>query len=181
MKGIVFSEFNDMVEEQFSPELLDRIIEKASLSSGGAYTTVGTYDHMELLSLVTCLSEETGIAPAELVKSFGMHLASRFTKLYPTFFDGVSGTLEFLETIEAHVHVEVRKLYPDAELPVFATQRQDPTQLKMTYRSRRPFADLAEGLIRGCAEYFRENLTISREDSQQEGMYEARFRIRQQH
>jgi hypothetical protein len=181
MKGIVFSEFNDMVEERFSPEILDRIIDKADLSSGGAYTTVGTYDHGELVSLVSCLSEETGIEPAELVKTFGMHLAGRFTILYPAFFEGVSGTLEFLETIETHVHVEVCKLYPDAELPVFETYRDDLGQLQMTYRSFRPFADLAEGLIRGCAEYFREQLTISREDSHQQGVYAARFSISQQH
>ncbi|MCB1772431.1 MAG: heme NO-binding domain-containing protein [Gammaproteobacteria bacterium] len=180
MKGIVFSEFNDMVEETFSPEILDRIIEKAALPSGGAYTSVGTYDHVELVSLVTHLSEETGIDAGELVRAFGKHLAGRFATQYPAFFNGVDGTLDFLETIEAHVHVEVRKLYPDAELPIFDTRRHDRDHLQMTYRSNRPFADLAEGLILGCAEHFNENLKISREDNQHNGINESRFAIQQQ-
>ena len=35
MKGIVFTEFLEMVEDKFSPELADRIIEGAELPSGG--------------------------------------------------------------------------------------------------------------------------------------------------
>jgi len=33
----------------------------------------------------------------------------------------------------------------------------------MVYRSSRPFADLAEGLILGCAEHFGERIAIARE------------------
>lgn len=179
MKGIVFSEFNDMVEETFSPEILDRIINEAKLPSGGAYTSVGTYDHVELINLVALLSEQTGIDAGDLVRAFGRHLAGRFATLYPAFFGGVDGTLQFLQTIEAHVHVEVRKLYPDAELPAFDTERTGSKSLQMTYRSRRPFADLAEGLIHGCAAHFNEKLTVSREDRHQHGIHETRFRIQQ--
>jgi Haem-NO-binding len=52
MKGVVFTEFIEMVEDRFSPEMADRIIERAKLPSGGAYTTVGTYDHGEMIQLV---------------------------------------------------------------------------------------------------------------------------------
>ena len=45
MKGIVFREFIDMVESQFSLETADAIIQASSLSTHGAYTTVGTYPH----------------------------------------------------------------------------------------------------------------------------------------
>ncbi|MGB1109629.1 MAG: heme NO-binding domain-containing protein, partial [Gammaproteobacteria bacterium] len=110
MKGIVFSELVEMVEEVFSPEIADKIIESSHLPSGGAYTSVGTYDHEEILTLVSQLSEETGMPIDELVKTFGGHLFSRFVTLYPSFFEGVSSSFEFLETIEEHVHVEVRKL-----------------------------------------------------------------------
>ncbi|MBA1333177.1 heme transporter CcmB, partial [Candidatus Endoriftia persephone str. Guaymas] len=44
MKGIVFSKFIEFVEERFSPEMADDIIESSDLPSGGAYTSVGTYD-----------------------------------------------------------------------------------------------------------------------------------------
>ena len=178
MKGIVFSEFIEMVEEQFSPEMADQIIEASDLPSGGAYTAVGTYHHDEMLTLVNHLSEATGQPASELVQAFGRHLAGRFASLYPEFFDGVGGTLEFLEQIENHVHVEVRKLYPDAELPSFDSERRGPDELIMTYRSQRPFAPLAEGLIRGCAEHWNEGLEVAVTDLSTAAGSHVRFHIR---
>ena len=43
MKGIVFTEFLEMVEEKYGLEMVDDIIENANLQSHGAYTSVGTY------------------------------------------------------------------------------------------------------------------------------------------
>lgn len=45
MKGIIFTEFLDMVDEQFGFEVTEHIIEKAKhqLSTGGSYSAVGTY------------------------------------------------------------------------------------------------------------------------------------------
>ena len=40
MKGIVFSEFIDMVDDKFSIEMSERLIDEVELPSGGAYTTV---------------------------------------------------------------------------------------------------------------------------------------------
>ena len=52
MKGIVFSEFMDLVEEKFGWETIDELIESTNLPSGGSYTAVGTYPHSEIVSLV---------------------------------------------------------------------------------------------------------------------------------
>jgi len=42
MKGIVFTEFLDLVEEKFGMEMVDKIITQSELESEGAYTAVGT-------------------------------------------------------------------------------------------------------------------------------------------
>lgn len=154
MKGLVFTEFMEMVEQKFSAEMVDDIIDAADLSSGGAYTAVGTYPHSEMVSLVQNLSVQTGIAMPVLIKTFGQYLFGRFVSLYPVFFEGTQGAFDFLESIENYVHIEVRKLYPDAELPTFETFRQGDRELTMVYRSRHPFAALAEGLIEGCLKHF---------------------------
>lgn len=164
MKGIVFREFLDMVESKFGMEVVDRIIEEADLPSGGAYTSVATYDHNEILQLVGQLHRATGVPAPDLVRAFGHHLFGRFHSLYPTFFQGTDSAFTFLERVEAIIHTEVRKLYPDAELPVFECSRPAPERLAMLYRSQRPFADLAEGLIRGCVDHFGEAIEVRRED-----------------
>jgi len=175
MKGMVFTEFLEMVEEKFSPEMADRIIDGAKLESGGAYTTVGTYDHQEMIALVTCLSRETGIPASDLIRTFGEHLFERFHHLFPNYFEGISSAFDFLRQVEEYVHIEVRKLYPEAELPTFACETPRPDQLSMTYRSSRPFAALAEGLIRGCIAHYGEPIEVDIEDLSQGAGTAARF------
>lgn len=163
MKGVVFTEFIEMVEDKFSPEVADRIIGESDLPSGGAYTAVGTYDHEEIIQLVQALGRESEIPIPELVRTFGQHLFGRLVATYPQFLEGVESTLDFLARVEDVIHVEVRKLYPDAELPTFAFSKPDGDCLELDYHSPRPFADLAEGLILGCAEHFGENIKLRRE------------------
>jgi hypothetical protein len=180
MKGIVFCEFVDMMETEFSAEMADKIISSTELESGGAYTSVGTYDHHEMLALVTQLSEKTGTPVPDLVRAFGRYLFGRFVELYPAFFEGVDGAFGFLDRIEEHVHVEVRKLYPDAELPTFATSRPDDGTMIMVYQSKRPFADLAHGLIEGCITHYGEPVDVESEDLSNDGHTHARFTLKRQ-
>jgi hypothetical protein len=51
IKGIVFVEFIEMVDNQFSLEMSERLIEMTDLPSKGVYTSVGTYDFNEMLTL----------------------------------------------------------------------------------------------------------------------------------
>jgi hypothetical protein len=175
MKGVVFTEFLEMIESKFSPEMADRIIDGANLPSGGVYTAVGTYDHGEMIELVSHLSRETGLPSAELMRSFGMHLFERFHTMFPVYFDRVSSSFEFLQRIEGYIHVEVRKLYPEAELPSFDCETPQPGSLRLTYRSARPFAMLAEGLIRGCVAHYGEAIEIEVEDLSQGAGTAAQF------
>lgn len=178
MKGIVFCEFVEMMEKEFSVDMADEIISGAELGSGGAYTAVGTYDHHEMLALVKRLSDQAGIPVPDLVKTFGQYLFTRFTVLYPVFFEGIDGAFSFLSRIEEHVHVEVRKLYPDAELPSFETSQPDADTMIMVYSSRRPFADLAHGLIDGCIAHYGEAVEVAMEDLSDEGRTHVRFTLK---
>jgi hypothetical protein len=154
MKGLVFVEFVEFVEDRFSLETVDRIIEKSSLATGGAYTSVGVYDYREMIQLVSQLSSETGVEARELLRVFGQHTFGRFVDKFPELFAGVESAIEFLGSIEGHIHVEVKKLYPDAELPTFHYEPSAPGSLVMVYESPRCLADFAMGLITGAVEHF---------------------------
>jgi hypothetical protein len=162
MKGLVFTEFLEMVEAKFSANMVDDIIEDCVLESGGAYTAVGTYDHHELVLLVTALSQRSGVPGSSLVLAFGEYMFQRFRVFYPGFFTSVHSALDLLEGIESVIHTEVRKLYPDAQLPKFDCVRS-VDGLTMDYSSPRHFGDLAEGLIRGAIAHFGDKLDLSRE------------------
>jgi hypothetical protein len=177
MKGVVFTEFVEMVESRFSPETADMLLDECDLPSGGVYTAVGTYDHTELVSMVVRLSEHSGIAVPDLVRTFGQHMFGRFQAGYPQFFDGSSNALDFLAGIENVIHKEVLKLYPDAQLPRFDLERPDADTLIMTYRSERHLGDLAEGLIQQCITHFGESIAMERHDLDAPGQ-PVRFQLK---
>ncbi len=154
MKGIVFTEFIGFVTVRFGADAADDIIEACNLPSGGAYTAVGTYDHAEMVALCNALAVHTGEPAGDLLKGFGAHLSTAFANGYPGFFARASHFFDFLESIEAHIHKEVRKLYPDAELPTFTVRERSESRLVMDYRSPRRLGPLAEGLITGSASKF---------------------------
>ncbi len=162
MKGVVFTEFLEMVEVRFSADMVDDIIDDAKLPHGGAYTAVGSYPHEEMVAMVVALAARSGIAPGALLRVFGEHLFGRFVTAYPVFFEGTSDAFTFLSGIEDIIHVEVRKLYPDAELPKFDVEHHDPKRLVLLYDSRRHFEDLADGMMRGCIAHFGGGIAITR-------------------
>ena len=178
MKGIVFTEFLEMVEDKFSADTVDTIIEEADPPSGGAYTAVGTYDFAEMASLVTELSLTTGVGLPELLKTFGYHMAGRFEAMYPDYFAEYTSIFDFLPTVEDRIHIDVRKLYPDAELPTMICEMKENGDFTLNYQSSRPLADFAEGLISGCADYYKEQVTISKIDRSQDGATDVEFTLR---
>ncbi len=164
MKGMIFTEFLEMVEEHFSLAVVDRIIEAADLPSGGSYTAVGTYPHQELVQLVINLSQETGTPVPLLLQTFGERLFQRFSVKYAHFLAHATSAFAFLEQLQSYVHAEVQKLYPEAELPHFECVRLMDGRMKMIYRSHRSMGDVAQGLMVGCFRYFEESVQIDRRD-----------------
>lgn len=181
MKGIVFTEFLEMVEDVFSDEVAEGIIDSADLPSGGVYTSVGSYSHVEMVKLVTELSKTVNKDSEFLVNAFGKHLFGRFHALYPKFFEDVNDSFHFLSNIEDVIHVEVKKLYPEAELPSFTYERPGLDTLVMTYSSIRPFGDLAHGLIEGCIEHYGEKINIEKEPVEDPEKTVVRFRLTKIH
>jgi hypothetical protein len=181
MKGVVFTEFLEMVEDRFSAEMVDDIIEGCNLASGGAYTAVGTYPHGEMVSMVVALSERSGLAVRDLLLAFGEHLFGCFAHGYPSFFAHQTNAFDFLAGIEQVIHAEVLKLYPDAQLPRFTVEEHTPQRLVLLYSSERHFEDLAEGLMRGCMAYFGEHADMARSVVTDNGQRLERFVLTRTH
>ena len=159
MKGVVFREFIDMVEDAYGIEKLEGLLSACPLHSQGAYTAVGFYDHQELISIVSKLCDTENITPKKALVTFGRYLHGSFVEQYSDFFKG-QDTFSFLKSIDSHIHIEVNKLYPDAELPKFEYNQEDSNTLALHYKSTRPFADLAEGLILQTIEHFGEPIVL---------------------
>lgn len=176
MKGIVFREFGELVTARFGEATWDALITESKVASGGAYTAVGTYPHEEAVALLMALSRKTGVAPDDLLRAFGEHLFGVLAQRFPFAVAGHGDLFAFLASLEGVVHVEVRKLYPDAELPSFVT-RWEGDRFVLEYRSQRPFASLAEGLLRGAITHWGGRYTLARRALGSDGSREAIFEL----
>jgi len=164
MKGVVFVELLAMADKAVGEEAVDRVVARCPLSTGGAYTAVGTYPASELHQLVQGFSKATGAPEAALQRQFGHWMLTRFSEDYPAFFQAQPDAFTMLESVEGEVHTEVRKLYPDADLPRFETERLPGDALRMTYISPRRLADFCHGLIEACLDHYGETAHIERTD-----------------
>lgn len=177
MKGVVFVELIRMAETALGEDAVDDILDSASLETDGAFSAVGNYPCKELLTIVEAVGERIGAPPETLHVQFGHWMFARFAEGYPSFFEGKSCGFEMLESIEDEVHVEVRKLYPEVELPTFGTERLGPDCLKMSYESERPLQHFCKGLIEACMAHFGSEITLEMTSSFQRNRHSAEFVI----
>jgi len=169
MKGIVFTEFLDLVEDKFGLEMVDQIIEQSKLESNGVYTAVGTYKFSEMLQMLNNLSNNTGMSIDNLLLVYAEHFFSVLETNYPGLLNTYKDPIEMLASIEDHIHVEVRKIYPDAELPTFEVITKTQNSLTMLYKSSRAMHHFGLGLMNKTFEYFNATATITLEKIKADG------------
>ena len=174
MKGIVFTEFLDLVEDKFGLEMVDKIIYQSELASEGIYTSVGTYSFSEMLQLVTNLSDNTGISTDDLLLVYAEHFFGMIERSYPGLLATYKDPIEMLASIENHIHVEVQKIYPEAELPTFIVEEKTENSLTMVYKSSRAMHHFGLGLMNKTFEHFNTEASIVLEKIKEDGT-EVRF------
>lgn len=176
MKGIVFTEFLDLVEDKFGLEMVDKIITSSELESGGIYTSVGTYRFSEMLQLLQHLSKNTGISIDDLLLVYAEHFFCVLEESYPGLLATYNDPIEMLSSIENHIHIEVRKIYPDAELPTFEVVEKSKDSLVMIYKSSRAMHHFGLGLMNKTFEHFNSTASIVLEKLKNDGT-EVKFVI----
>lgn len=167
MKGVVFNYLTEMVEEVFGLETWDKILQQSG--SDGIYVATETYSDEELMRLVTAAHELSGIPVNDLVRKFGEYTLPKFQQSNPQFFGEDMTLKSFLLTVDRIIHVEVRKLHPDAMLPQFDYKDESDNELTMYYNSPRKLCYLAEGLIAGAATHFNTKYTLDHKDCMHNG------------
>lgn len=180
MKGIIFTEFLDLVEEKFGLAMVDKIIQQSQLASKGIYTSIGTYSFSEMLQLLQHLSANTKISIDDLLLVYGEHFFLAIGNSYPGLLDRYTDPITMLSSIEDHIHLEVRKIYPEAELPTFIIEEKTANSLTMIYKSSRAMHHFGLGLMHKTFAYFNQKAAIVLEKIKEDGT-EVKFMIQQLH
>ncbi len=175
MKGVVFNILADLVEEKFGIEVWDALLQETQ--QDGIYVSAEAYPDEDLFALVAAGSEKSGIPVNDLVKTFGEYMFPQFHRQNPDFFQPGMTLKEFLLTVDRVIHVEVRKLHPDASLPKFEYVDENDQELTMLYNSPRKLCMLAEGLIAGAATHFDAEYTLSHDTCMHDGADHCRLHL----
>ncbi len=151
-----------MVEQTYSDAVADAMIDACDLPSQGAYTAVGKYDPHELAQLVESLSTITGVSPDEILYTFGRAMFTQKRERFPWSIDNATDLYSYLEDVDATMQAEVRKLYPDAVMPSFSTERISDGSFAMIYRSPHHLGAVAAGMIDAAVEHFGNGYSVTR-------------------
>lgn len=177
MQGIIFTEFLDLVDNAFGPDVTEAMLDRVSPASGGAYTRVGNYDHQEMVQLVVTLSDLVGKPVPDLLYTYGYHLFPRLLTLYPECLGECHESFEFLRLVENEIHTQVKKIHAHAQVPTFEFPYISDGSMEVIYNSERGLADVAHGLIAHCCDHFNEQVEIEMEDLSGERKTRVAFRL----
>ncbi len=177
MLGVVFTTLIDMLEENVSPEFADEVLVEADFEHQGAYTAVGYYPFEEMVTLLTILSNKTGKTVNELLYDYGVYLFTALHKAHPQVAIDKYSVVDILKSLEDDIHVQVRKLYADADLPMFEVVDSSDKHIDLLYTSKHELYALAEGLIDGAAATFNNEIERTTEKTDKPSTYALSVKI----
>jgi hypothetical protein len=167
MKGIIFQLLEQVVDEEYGEDTWETVLDRTGLD--GAYTSLASYPDEDFSRLVDAASFALHESPQSIVRWFGRKAFPRLAAKYPHFMTPHRTTIPFLLTLNDIIHPEVRKIYPDADVPEFDFVTPDDRTLVIGYTSQRRLCALAEGFIEGAAAHYGDLVTIRQEACMNQG------------
>ena len=177
MQGSIYTAFSDMIIEKMGMAQWNELLEKTDPASKGIYTSAEQYQDSELVNMVIALSEKTGIDEKILIEGFGAYLLEKLYQSSPVDVSKIHSLREFLLAIDEVIHVEVKRLHPQAYLPKFDYEDGNNDELIMYYQSKRKLCHASIGLIHGAAEKFNETIAIEHAECMHDGADRCKFII----
>ncbi|MCH9683126.1 MAG: heme NO-binding domain-containing protein [Deltaproteobacteria bacterium] len=154
MKGVVFNIFEEFVRDSFGAQTYEALLDAAGVPPTEPFVGPSTYPDETMTTLVVTASKMLNTEIPVLLRKFGAALFYGLHAKAPGFAEAHHDARSFLLCVEGVVHMEVRKLYPDAYVPTFEYTTPSEDTLGITYRSKRRMCHLMEGLLDGMADYF---------------------------
>ena len=138
----------------------------------------GTYPDEDLYELVSKTSAKLDIPLPYALRAFGKFAFPKLTEKVPGWLVNHAHPKDFLLTLNDIVHVEVRKLYKDADPPRFSFADPGPDKLAINYQSCLRLYDFVDGLIEGVGEHFDTAIEYTREITAENGEEYCQYHLK---
>ena len=177
MKGIIFTQFADFISERFGLITWQTVLDNTALEADGCYVGTMTYpDHefMQLFGAACSVSERDGV---QMQIEFGQWLFPHLLQKSPPEVRLIDNLTDFLFSIDTVIHVEVKKLDPEAKTPSLQCTQLDANTLCLNYLSSRSMGYLAQGLIEGAANHFKQVISVDVTPSESPDKYQLKVHL----
>ena len=112
----------------------------------------------------------TGEPLDEILRGFGSFAAQKsFAELFPSYYEESGDTFTFLLGIEEKIHELVRATIAGAYPPKLHVQPFQDIGVLVSYTSDRMLCSLLEGLVRGTAEHYGDEVVVQEIQCMHEG------------
>jgi len=147
------------------PEAVEQVAQAEHEATDPAYEG---YDQTELVGMVQAMLGKSGPGIDEIQRAFGEHMLRYCAHCYPNYFES-EGLFAFLSDVQSRIHADVRRAYPDVDLPSFECREENEARLVMTVYAPPGATAFAEGLVSGCARFYDEEIALSKTDLSGDG------------
>ncbi len=151
--------------EEEAAESVEQVAKAEREAIGPAYDG---YDQTELVEMVQAMLGKNGPGIDEIQRAFGEHMLRYCAHCYPDYFES-EGLFAFLTDVQSRIHADVRKAYPDVDLPSFECREENEARLVVTVYAPPGATAFAEGLVSGCARFYDEQIALSKTDLSGDG------------
>ena len=119
------------------------------------------YDDEWFSAQLERLALATGEPLNEVQRGFGVFAAQEtFLRLFPEYYEASDDTFAFLLGIEEKIHQLVRATIAGANPPRLHVQQLSELGVLVSYTSERKLCRLLEGLVRGTADYYGDDVVV---------------------
>ncbi len=155
MHGLIFAGLRDYTAVQLGEE------RAGDVWSDRVFELTGAYDDEWFSAQLERLALATGEPLNEVQRGFGVFAAREtFLRLFPEYYEASDDTFAFLLGIEEKIHQLVRATIAGANPPRLHVQQLSELGVLVSYTSERKLCRLLEGLVRGTADYYGDDVVV---------------------
>ena len=178
MKGLVFNLLEDFIVEGWGEEAYEEIFAECPLKTKEPFVGPGTYPDSDLVTIAQVGAAKLGVTLDEALVAFGKFSFPRLAAKVPKIMRYQRDAKRFLMSIDSVIHVEVRKLFPEAVTPRFTCVDVGEDRLEIRYESDRGLCRFMEGLLLGVAEHFETDIAFEQTACLHRGADHCHFALR---
>jgi len=158
MKGTVVSTWIKTCKKLYGDSIVQKAMSEMGWEENKIFSPIENVDDDVVKKLITYISTQVNILPAQLWKAIGKDNILAFHADFPSFFKQ-HNMYSFLRSL-FDIHVVMTKKFAGAKPPLVSIEPISDTEALFTYQSKRGMFDYFYGLLEGCIEFFNEKVEV---------------------